>query len=218
MHFDHMAKPHGQISAAELEPETRDRIRAAAHRVFIRRGTANARTQEIADEAGVNKALLHYYFGTKEALARDIFAAAHRQLFPMAFAIITDPARSIESKVRDFVDFEVEFLSAHPYLPGFIAMEMHTHPERVTTIMTGMGSPPIEKLQRQLDAEHAAGRIRHMDARQFIVSLLASIMFPFVMRPALEKMVLGGQGASFGQFLEARRRTLADFFLAGLRP
>ncbi|MEA3244917.1 MAG: TetR/AcrR family transcriptional regulator [Gemmatimonadota bacterium] len=198
-------------------PDTRDRILAAAHTVFLRSGTAKARTQTIADEAGVNKALLHYYFGTKEALAREVFAEAQRTLFPRLFAILGDPERTIEQKVRDVVDFEIDFLAERPYLPGFIAAEMHTHPERMAALMTRMGAPPLDALQRQLDAAQAAGRIRATDARQFVVSLLASIVFPFVMRPALEKFVLG-RGTTFRQFIAERRRTLADLFLAGLRP
>lgn len=196
---------------------TRAKLLAAAHAVFLRVGTANARTQDIADEAGVNKALLHYYFGTKEALAREVFGEAQRQLFPKIFAILGDPARTIEQKVRDLVDFEIGFLEERPYLPGFIAAEMHTNPERMAAMITRLGTPPVGVLQQQLDAEHAAGRARAIDAKQFVVTLLASIVFPFVMRPALEKFVLG-RSESFRQFLVQRRRTLADFFLAGLRP
>ncbi|HVZ47895.1 MAG TPA: TetR/AcrR family transcriptional regulator [Gemmatimonadaceae bacterium] len=213
-----MVKPAGQRAAPALEPETRDKILAAAHQVFMRQGTANARTQDIADAAGVNKALLHYYFGTKEALAREVVAEAQRQLFPRVFAILGDAARPLEQKVRDVVDFEIGFLAERPYLPGFIAAEMHTHPDRLTAMITRMGSPPVRVLQQQFDAEHAAGRIRKTDARQFVVSLLASMVFPFVMRPALEKFVLGPTGTTFARFLDQRRRTLADFFLAGLRP
>lgn len=212
-----MVKPSGQTPDPAVESETRAKILTAAHHVFLRLGTANARTQDIADEAGVNKALLHYYFGTKEALAREVFGTAQSQLFPKIFAILGDPARTIEQKVRDLVDFEIAFLSERPYLPGFIATEMHTNPDRMTAMITRLGTPPIEVLQQQLDSEHAAGRIRAIDAKQFVVTLLASIVFPFVMRPALEKFVLG-RDESFKLFLAERQRTLAEFFLAGLRP
>ena len=212
-----MVKPPGKRAEPALEPETRARILAAAHKVFIRTGTAAARTQEIADEAGVNKALLHYYFGTKEALAREVFGEAQRQLFPALFGILADPARTVERKVRDLVDFEIGFLSERPYLPGFIATEMHTNPERMAAVIGSLGPPPLGLFQQQLNEEHAAGRMRQVDARQFVVTLLASIVFPFVMRPALEKFVLAGRGGTFKQFLAERQKTLADFFLAGLR-
>ena len=213
-----MVKPAGQsINAPRADVETRDRILAAAHRVFQRKGTAKARTQEVADEAGVNKALLHYYFGTKEALAREVFVDAQRQLFPRLFEILGDPARSVEQKVRDLVDFEIGFLSDHPWLPGYVAAEMHTNPERMSERIANAGPLPLAVFQGQLDAAHACGHMRAMDAPQLVVTLLASIVFPFVMRPALEKLILP-RHASFKAFLADRRLTLADFFLAGLRP
>jgi AcrR family transcriptional regulator len=213
-----MVKPVGQhLKTAPTDVETRDRILAAAHRVFVRKGTAKARTQEVADEAGVNKALLHYYFGTKEALAQEVFVDAQRQLFPRIFEILGDPARSVERKVRDLIDFEIGFLSERPYLPGYVAAELHTNPERIAERFANAGPLPLALFQGQLDAAHADGRMRAMDAPQFVVTLLASIVFPFVMRPVLEKLILP-RHASFKAFLADRRLTLADFFLAGLRP
>jgi len=213
-----MGQPNGQRrKAPHADVETRDRILAAAHRVFLRKGTARARTQEVADEAGVNKALLHYYFGTKEALAQEVFVDAQRQLFPRIFEILGDPARTVEQKVRDLVEFEIAFLSERPWLPGYVAAEMHTNPERMSERFANTGPLPLALFQEQLDAAHACGHMRAMDASQLVVSLLASIVFPFVMRPALEKLILH-RHASFKHFLADRRLTLADFFLAGLRP
>lgn len=196
---------------------TRDRILDAAHTVFVRQGSANARTQEVADEAGVNKALLHYYFGTKEALAGAVFTRAQRELFPKVFAILGDPAVDIERKVRSIVEFYIDFLQRHPYLPGFIAAEVHANPERITEVVGRLGPPPLSVLQSQLDAEAAAGRMREIHAPQLVISLLAALVFPFVMRPVLEKLIFRHEGG-FKAFLTERRRTLADFFLAGLRP
>src|SRR6187455_662968 len=102
------------------DQETRDRILAAAHTVFLRKGTANSRTQEIADEAGVNKALVHYYFGTKAALADAIFERAMAGLTPLIFGILADEHRSIEQKVREIVRVQIDFHSARPYVAGYM--------------------------------------------------------------------------------------------------
>ena len=206
-----------RTAAAPADPDTRQRILDAAHAVFVRNGSANARTQEVADEAGVNKALLHYYFGTKEALALAVFQRAQRELFPRVFAILGNPASPIAAKVRAIVDEYIDFLARHPYLPGFIAAELHANPGFIAETIGTLGPPPLGVLQAQLDAEAAAGRMRAIDAPQFVVSLLAAIVFPFVMRPVLEKLILRRAGG-FKAFLAERRRTLADFFLAGLRP
>src|SRR5437773_12289524 len=72
--------------------DTEQRILDAAHAVFVRLGTAGARTQEIAKEAGVNSALLHYYFRTKERLAQAVFARAAAGLFPAVLRILASAA------------------------------------------------------------------------------------------------------------------------------
>lgn len=197
-------------------PDSRQRLLEAAHAVFLRVGTAKARTQEIADAAGVNKALLHYYFGSKEALARAIFTQAHGALWGRMLPLLANPALDIEAKVRQVVEAQLGFLAAHPYLPRFVAAEMLTNPERMAALITRRGAPPLDALQAQLDAEAAAGRMRPVPARQFVVTLMGAMMFPFVMRPALEAMELTGADG-FAGFLAERRQFLPDFLLAGLR-
>src|SRR5947207_7063972 len=109
------------------DADTEQRILDAAHRVFLRRGSAGARTQEIADEAGVNKALLHYYFRTKERLAAAVFARAASKLLP---PVITTLASNddLEMKVQRVVAIELDVLLQHPYLPGYIIAELTHNP------------------------------------------------------------------------------------------
>ena len=71
-----MDKPPSQAEPA-IDRDTEQRILDAAHAVFLRRGTAGARMQDIADEAGVNKALLHYYFRSKEEILATLVAKAN---------------------------------------------------------------------------------------------------------------------------------------------
>src|SRR5437762_13767076 len=93
--------------------DTEQRILDAAHAVFLRRGTAGARTQEIAKEAGVNSALLHYYFRTKERLAAAVFQRAASQLMPAVIGILASDA-NLEEKVRQVIDVELRQLLATP--------------------------------------------------------------------------------------------------------
>lgn len=221
-----MVKPAGKRSRASAkrapadpaaDAATRDRILAAAHRVFLRHGTAKARTQEIADEAGVNKALVHYYFGTKDALADAVFAAAAGQLMPRIFAILADETKTIEEKVRAVVREQVDFHVARPYLAVYVVSEAHTQPERVQAILGAAGPAPIGALRKQLAAAAAAGEIRRISAEQFVVNLIGLLVFPFVVRPVLET-ILGLDAERFPAFIEARKRELPAFILAGLRP
>src|SRR3982751_1311845 len=96
--------------------DTEQRILDAAHAVLVRRGTAGARMQEIAAEAGVNQALLHYYFRSKEQLARAAFERAGSQLMPAIVRVMASDA-AIEDKVARVVAIELEHLSRGPYPP-----------------------------------------------------------------------------------------------------
>jgi TetR/AcrR family transcriptional regulator len=198
--------------------ETRERILDAAHAVFTRKGTAGSRTQEIAAEAGVNKALVHYYFGTKAALADAIFERAMGTIMPRIFGILVDPDRSIEQKVPAIVQEQIDFHSARPYLAGYLISEMHAEPERIARLMAQQGGRvPLEVLRRQLREGAKAGKIRPISAEQFVANLMGMLILPFAIRPALMEM-LALDAARWRAFIEERRRLVPDFFMAGLRP
>src|SRR3954454_19195781 len=89
--------------------DTEQRILEAAHAVFVRRGTAGARMQEIAAEAGANQALLHYYFRTKDRLAQAAFERAASQLLPAVIAVLASDL-ALDAKVTRVVEIELDHL------------------------------------------------------------------------------------------------------------
>jgi TetR/AcrR family transcriptional regulator len=214
-----MVKTGGQRDGA-----TEQRILDAAHRVFMRTGTAGARTQEIAREAGVNSALLHYYFRSKDRLSQAVFERAARELFPAVLAILASDA-PLAGKIRSVVEVELDRLSKAPYLPGYIISELSHHPERIHQFMTAMtgkqpqeiGSVVVKRLRAQIQAEVKAGRMRPIAPEQFIVNLLSLCIFPFAARPLLSA-VLGFDERGFTRFIAARRKELPELYLAALRP
>jgi len=202
---------------------TEQRILDAAHAVFIRSGTAGARTQEIAREAGVNSALLHYYFRTKERLAEAVFSRAASQLFPAVMRILASDAE-LEDKVEQVVDVELTQLLNAPYLPAYILSELAHHPERIPQLTTAMGVAPSDvgvvvfgALRAQIDARVRAGRMHPIEPEQFLFNLLALCVFPFAARPMLMALLRLDQ-AGFVRFIDRRRTELAPFFLRALRP
>jgi len=204
--------------------DTEQRILDAAHIVFMRRGTAGARTQEIAKEAGVNSALLHYYFRTKERLAEAVFKRAAGQLLPAVIGILASDLE-LEEKVTQVVQVELTQLSAAPYLPGYILSELAHHPERAAQLFstaTGMapgeiGSRVFKVLQGQIQQRVKAGLMHPIAPEQFAINLLSLCVFPFAARP-LFMALLGLEQAGFNRFIDRRRKELAPFFLRALRP
>ncbi len=206
------------------EPDTEDRILDAAHAVFLRRGTAGARMHEIADEAGVNKALLHYYFRSKEQLAGAVFRRALQSLLPRAFDILESEV-SIEAKVGTIVELWIGILSANPFLPGYVLGELTHHPERVHETFESIvgvqlgeiGSRVRGKLGAQLAGEAEAGRLRPIEPEQFMMNLISMVIFPFAARPLME-VVLGLEGEQFDETMRGRTERIPEFFLNALRP
>ena len=205
------------------EADTESRILDAARRVFIKRGTAGARMQEIAAEAGVNQALLHYYFGSKDALAERVFAEVAgtlvRSLTPIASANST-----LEESVERFVTSYIDTVRHTPFLPGYLLAEAHQNPERLSGLMKkAIGVVPAQgaaallaRIEGIIAERVAAGSMRPIAARQLLVNVLALTVMPFVARPLLGA-VLGMDDHTFDEFLDERRRELPGFILNALQ-
>jgi AcrR family transcriptional regulator len=208
----------------QSDGDTERRILEAAHKVFVRRGTAGARTQEIADEAGVNKALLHYYFRSKSALADAVFQRVARGVVSRV-AGIAGSDLALEDKVRSIIGVYLEQLSKTPYAPAYVINELNQHPERAQQFIETVrqlrdGLTPamiVGQLQRQIDERVQAGAMRPTSADQFLTNLVSLCIFPFAARPML-CAVLGLDDAAFRALIEERKRALPDFFLNALRP
>ena len=210
--------------ALAADGDAEQRILDAAHKVFIRQGTSGARMQEIADEAGVNKALLHYYFRNKSRLADAIFQRVAGGVFGRIVQVATSPI-GLEELVRSIIAIYLEQLARSPYAPGYIISELNQDPERgrqLVQMLVGLrgGVSPtevIDALQGRIDAGIQAGAIRPISAQQFLTNLVSLCIFPFAARPLL-CAIMGMDDAGVMAFIEERKRTLPEFFLNALRP
>lgn len=213
-----------RLASRPPDGQTEQRILDAAHTVFVRKGTAGARMQDIAAEAGVNQALLHYYFRSKERLSEAVFRRAAGELFPRLFELMASDAE-LEDKVTRVVELELDHLSRTPYLPGYIISELTHHSERagqLLSTLTGLkpdrvGAKIAATLGRQIAARVRAGTMRPIAPEQFLVNLVSLCIFPFAARPMIMAL-LGMDEQRFEQFIGTRRRELATFFLRAVRP
>jgi TetR/AcrR family transcriptional regulator len=211
------------VPAPEKDTDTERRILDAARIVFVRRGTAGARMQEIAEEAGVNQALLHYYFRSKERLAATIFREAASRLLPAVIGVFGSDV-PLEEKIEKFVHLYIDTVRQSPFLPGYIVSEMHHHPERLTAMLEASGADRAaivgalrRKLGDQLREREMTGAMRRIAPEQFVVNMLALVVIPFIARPAL-RILLGMDDATFERFLDERRAELPRLILNSLRP
>jgi TetR/AcrR family transcriptional regulator len=206
------------------DTDTEARILDAAHVVFVRRGTAGARMQEIADEAGVNKALLHYYFRSKSRLAAAVFQRVARGLFLRVSEILGSDA-DLDDKVRRVIQLYLEQLTKTPYAPAYVISELNQHPDRAAQFVEAvrqiraqsLNDDVLDTLGKQIRRRVRAGAMRAISTPQFIANLASLCIFPFAARPML-CAILDLDERGFSRFIEERKTVLPEFFLNALRP
>lgn len=196
--------------------ETEQKIFDAAHEVFLQRGLDGAKMQEIADRAGINKALLHYYYRTKEKLYETVAKAILTRNVPMIRRII-ESELPLQEKIEKFVDQYITVISQNHYLPIFLISEMNKHPDRFFETVIPKNFPKPQKFIEQVEEEVEKGTIRPIDARHLVVNLMSMCLFPFVAKPML-RMVLGISPGEWILFIEDRKRQVKEFIFASLRP
>ncbi|PIV16230.1 MAG: TetR/AcrR family transcriptional regulator, partial [Flavobacteriales bacterium CG03_land_8_20_14_0_80_35_15] len=120
--------------STEEQNTPENNILNAAKEIFEKKGMAAARMQEIADEAGINKAMLHYYYRSKQLLFEAVFKSAFSLLAPQLNEIINADT-SIFEKIKNFSSNYISFVIKHPYLPNFIIQELNRNPDFVKKLV-----------------------------------------------------------------------------------
>ncbi|MFP4528718.1 MAG: TetR/AcrR family transcriptional regulator [Candidatus Kapaibacterium sp.] len=197
------------------EEQVEEKILAAAKKIFYQRGYFGARMQEIANEAGINKAMLHYYFRSKDKLFEKILDEALYKLFARMGEIATSKG-NFEIKIRGFIRNYVTTLKENPHIPAFIIHELYHNRERfkdkLLTDATGMIDHFVDLIRREIDE----GRIRDIPPEQIMINLISLCVFPFVGRPLMEAMGLIPDN-DFDKFIDQRIELLPDFFFNGIK-
>jgi len=200
----------------EKDKLTEEKIFESATEVFIEKGMDGARMKEIADHAGINKSLLHYYYRTKEHLFNTVFEKIAGQMFKK-FAPVFDENLSLEDKIRFFFREHIEFLNKNPRLPGFILNELHRNPARIKRIIQGID---INKLWSALEAQHKKEFEHYNITREKIPQLMTSIaamsVFPFIAKPVVAS-IMEKMGYDFNEYIEERKEYAADFVINAIK-
>ncbi len=198
-----------------IEDSTERKILEASKRIFQRKGMYGARMQEIADEAGINKALLHYYFRSKDKLFDAVFQDAAKSFFSKIRELI-NVDKPLFEKIEYFVEQYLELLMKNTYIPVFIISEVHQNPERIQNIFLGSGVNPGLVFSNEVNAAAAAGIIHPIDSKQLIINIVGLCVFPIAARPII-KTILNQSDDEFLNFIEVRKKELANFIINAIK-
>lgn len=193
---------------------TEELILEAAQAVFLEKGLAGARMQEIADRAGINKALLHYYFRSKEKLSELIINRAVGALLPRMVAALETEADLFE-KIRRLAGEYVTFVSKNSFLPLFIVNEVNRNPQFFFKMAVQHEKPHLDKFRQQVEEAVTQGRIRPISSAQLLMNMMSMVIFPFLGKPIFA-VALGLSEEEYGQEMERRRTEVAEFVIRAI--
>ena len=202
----------------EQEKSTEEVIFEAAQTVFVQKGFDGARMQEIAEVAGINKALLHYYYRTKEKLFNAIFERVILHFIPKILDFI-ESDKSVLEKVEFFVHTYIDVLLRNPFIPHFVINEINRNPAHITELLGRhiIKTEAFRKFAVLLKDEAQKGTIRFIEPEQLVVNMLALCVFPFVARPIIQGVFFDNDKKKVQDFLESRKKEVADFIIHSIK-
>jgi TetR/AcrR family transcriptional regulator len=202
-------------SSDTLLTTTENRILEAAKKVFIRYGLEGTSMQQIADEANINKSLLHYYFRTKQRLFTTVFSYAIGYMIPQV-EIIMNSNDSIFVKIERLVSEYMDMLLENSFIPAFVIHEINRNPDGLFQIMKDSGIRP-EIITDKFELEMRNGTIRRFDIRHLIINLFSLCIFPIAARPLMQRVLFKNDEIAYQQFLLERKKIVTDFIIQSIK-
>ena len=190
----------------EADASTEEKIKQAARAIFHKKGFAATRTRDIAEEAGLNLALLNYYFRSKQKLFDLIMLETMQQFFLSLTEVFNDRETSLEKKVEVLVSNYIDLLTEEPDIPIFILSELRNNPQELVAKIRVKEILMKSYLMEQLQEAVKAGIIAPIHPVQFIMNIMGLTVFPFIAKPIFSN--LGNLSETDFNQLMAQRKAL----------
>lgn len=200
------------MAAKDTGSSTENLIKETAMRVFFKEGRFTATTQEIADAAGVNRTLLHYYFRSRDILIEKVLLEG-QAAFRQKMSEQLDPKLSFRNRMSQLIDIWLDHVNEYPYLDAYLVSQ--THNESFWESMKKMDKATVKRLEeffQEAAEEMKAGRLVKMEPHQFLLNLISLVNYPVIMRPLLEVAVLPGKKAYNHAMAERKEAIMAALF------
>ncbi len=192
----------------DTDLSTEEKIKDAARKVFTKKGYSATRTRDIAEEAGINLALLNYYFRSKEKLFEMVILEKMQLLLGRIGPILMDKKSSIEEKVDLITDHYIDTLLKNPDIPLFVMGEIRQDPEKFAVLINSRVKLVDSAFYKQL-----AERSPHINPLHFILNLLGLLIFPFITKPLLE-IITGSDPEVIVRLMTERKQLVKKWFNA----
>jgi len=202
-------------SKSDGDTSTEQKIKNAAQIVFHKKGFAAARTRDIAEEAGINLALLNYYFRSKEKLFNIVMIETLSKFFESVSIVINNPDTTFEEKIEKFASGYIDLLFNEPNIPVFIISEIRNKPEELLQKIDIKGTVFNSVFVRQFHEAVDEGKLADRNFLHFMMNFIGLIVFPFVAKPLL-KALSDLTEVQFNRIIEERKALIPVWIKAML--
>ena len=188
------------------EAQTEKLIKEKAKILFFQKGFLNATTQEIADEAGVNRALIHYYFRSRDLMLEALLDETLQEKRDRVRSVLTSD-RPFREKIAHYIDTIVDYGLKYPYLDNFIISETARRPEKVKLFCAKDRFKSSDLIREALEQEIKKGKIAPISAEHFMVNLISLCNYPLMAKSVIQT-IHGLTDAAYRKFLLERKRII----------
>jgi AcrR family transcriptional regulator len=193
----------------ELNTETEKRITASAEKLFYQKGKAGTSMQDIADDAGINRTLLNYYFRSKDQLFEAVFRNALSEFIPNLAAMLRSEME-LDEYLPKMVSTVINTMVENPHIPIFVLQELSSNPARMPQMMRELGLDPDLAINKFGGNRNSISGEK-TDPRQLIMNLLSLCIFPFAARPVIVEILFKGDEAAYLEAMKERKRLIPLF-------
>jgi AcrR family transcriptional regulator len=200
----------------EDDTSTEEKIKNAARTVFLQKGFAATRTRDIAEEAGINLALLNYYFRSKQKLFQLIMMESMQGLLKTIRLVFNDDTTTLDQKIEMLVSSYIELLTTQPDIPLFLLSELRSNPDMLVSKLDMKDVLMKSVFMKQLQQEIKAGKIAPIHPLQFMMNLMGMTILPFVANPIVKQLGNLSQ-QEFNDMMAQRKTLIPQWFKATLK-
>ncbi len=200
----------------ERDLSTETKIKEAAIRIFTAKGFNGCTSREIAKEAGINVALLNYYFKSKGQLF-DIVIASVLNDFTFSLIDVLKSNMSLVNKARILIEKEYDFLSKHPEIPSFIINELGKKDKNYFECLDIADEFLQTKIFQEVIEAQASGEMRKVDLVSLMLLIMSNCHFPFMAKPMI-KTIHSLEDDQYNEHLMVHKQYVTEMLINYLFP
>jgi TetR/AcrR family transcriptional regulator len=194
------------------EKQTEDHIKDTAKKIFFGKGHFNAKMHEIAKEARLNRALLHYYFRNRENLFEAVLKEAMEESFVKMFSILSNE-KPFEEKIQEAIEHITDCLAKYPFIENFIISEINKNPQGADSLLAvRLGKDFMKNFMKEIKHYLKENDLPQIKPEQFMVNMMALCTYASSTKPIIQN-ILGFNEPQYQAFLKERKKILPRIIL-----